>query len=230
MTPSKDPQNAHEAELLRAKYLLFDKFALKDQRSYYGAKIDRNRRAASEVNFLRALCALLTIVVTALTTYFVQTDYLSTCVTASGETLTTDCSVRNIINVLLFLSVVFPSLGAFFNMLADLFQWDRLVQIYREAKDGLNGPDAYLSDREDPAKIGKEEYRARLLAYAIGTLGVMRDETGQWGQLIRPPEDIEKFRAQAEAYYRDLEEKTLGKDAPGRTKPADSPPSPPVNG
>lgn len=209
-----------DRKLLEAKYRLFDHFALEDQRSYYQSVIKRNRKASNQVNLMRASFALLTIVVTGIATYLVQTNFAS-----GAETLcllntpgqSANClTAQGAVNVLLLLSILFPALGAFCNMLADLYQWDRLVQIYDEAVKGLEVPDALSPD----TAMSDEEFRASLMAYVSGTLKVMREETGQWGQLIRTSEDLERFQEQAVSYYKSLEESKLGPDAPGTRTPA----------
>lgn len=92
--------------------------------------------------------------------------------------------------VLLLLAVVAPALGAAFNTLADLYQWDRLVAIYDSALENLE-----VADAQSPLDDMKDDliYRAALQAYAQGTLSVMRDETAQWGQLIKTPTELQRF-------------------------------------
>lgn len=214
-----------DRKLMEAKYRMFDHFTLSDQRIYYNNSVARNRMAARQVNFLRALCALLTIIVTGIATYIVQTQFSSTSGNACGVDSELAAGAfclqsQGIVNALLLLSIVFPAFGAFFNMLADLYQWDRLIKVYDEAGKSLEIPDAMSPD----PRMSDQEYRANLLAYTTGTLKVMRDETGQWGQLIRPSEDIDQFRDRAEKYYRDLESAKLGGSAPGSLKPAGEPP------
>jgi hypothetical protein len=222
-----DPRE-HERKLMEAKSRLFDYFTLQDQRNYYNKVIQRNRRAASQVNFIRASCALLTIVVTATAAYIVQTQFTSAASDRCGVNVTNlpaYCgNLHGVVNTLLLLSILFPALGAFFNMLADLYQWDRLTKVYDEAVKGLEMPDALSPD----PRMDDEEYRASLLAYVSGTLKVMRDETGQWGQLIRPPEGIEQFREQAVEFYAHLEQEKLRTQRVGGRKkanPEDQPPS-----
>jgi hypothetical protein len=73
--------------------------------------------------------------------------------------------------------------------LADLYQWDRLVTVYSAALENIEVADARSPDPE----MDDLSYRAALNAYMDGTLSVMRDESAQWGQLIRTPAQIEKF-------------------------------------
>ena len=49
-----------------------------------------------------------------------------------------------------------------------------------------------LSPVDDPDETDAD-YRNDLIAFAEGTLKVMRDESGQWGSLITTPKQIEKF-------------------------------------
>ncbi len=201
-----------DRKLMEAKYRMFDHFALSDQRIYYNKSVSKNRHASAQVNFIRAACALFTIIVTGLATYIVQTQFISvgagTCGSDLSAPVSPECSqAQLIVNILLVLSVTFPALGAFFNMLSDLYQWDRLIKVYDEAEKSLEVPDAMSPD----PRMDDTEYRTNLLAYATGTLKVMRDETAQWGQLIRPSEDLEQFRIRADKYYRDLENQKLGR-------------------
>jgi len=200
-------EQSFQRKLMEARYKLFDHFALEDQRQYYNKVVARNRLAARQVNFIRASCALMTIIVTAIATYFVQMRF-----TAGGSgnegCVGSDCAaLQTFVNTLLFFSVFFPAMGAFFNMLADLFQWDRLVKVYDEAVKGLDIPDSVSPN----PKMPDAEYVTNLYAYVLGTLKVMKDETGQWGQLIKPSDDLEKFRVQAVENYEKLERSKLGK-------------------
>lgn len=232
-TPSLTPE-ARARLLLEARYRLFDRFVLADQRSFYDDKVRRHRRAASEVNFLRALCALLTITSTAVATYLTQTVFLNdgTCAAAViPDAAVSDCNYwRALVGGLFVLSILFPALGAFFNMLADLFQWDRLVRIYREASRSLEVADAVSPDMAED----NDTFTRNLVAYATGTLRVMRDESAQWGQLIRPIEDLREFEAKANNLYQQIVNERLGSESPGarnaRPSPPpeeDAPPSPP---
>ena len=234
LPPSPQPSTPisdQERELLRAKYILFNRYALEDQRAYYNRTLDRNRKSASQVNFIRASFALLTIVVAGIATYLVQTRFVNDACPSNLTVLEGDCAIwRNIVNLLLLLSIIFPALGAFFNMLADLFQWDRLVQIYDEAVKSLEIPDALSPDEEMPDDI----YRASLDVFASTTLGVMRDESGQWGQLIGTPENLAAYKQRTLEAYQQLEKERLGENAPGLSvfepEPTpDSPPPPPVS-
>lgn len=206
-----------------ASYELFEKFMLEDQRQYYQDAVERNRLAASQVNRIRATFALLTGLASALAGLIVlltpgtcQSTQLLSALSQTGVQVTidstpeafaapstptngqtsasaaqqTNCGVVNVVVVLmLIIAVVAPALGGAFGTLADLFQWDRLVSIYDTALENLEVADAKspLTDMEDI------EYLASLKAYTEGTLSVMRDETAQWGQVIRTPESIQRF-------------------------------------
>jgi hypothetical protein len=70
-------------------------------------------------------------------------------------------------------------------------------------------------------------YNAALRAFAEGTLSVMRDETAQWGQLIRPPRQIEEF-LQAEARKAQASGANFG--TAGSDSGSASTPKPPAGG
>ncbi len=206
---------------LEVSYQIFNKFTLTDQSNYYQRAVDKNRKAATQVNRIRAFFAFLTGFVSALAGLMV---FLSpgTCtdgtaaaaaltpsaivdstptalatqrsgapaLASAPATVTTDCSADNLlIGVLLILAVVAPALGGAFGTLSDLFQWDRLVTIYEVALENLEVADAKspLPDMDD------DYYKAAVQAFAEGTLSVMRDETAQWGQVIRTPESIQNY-------------------------------------
>jgi hypothetical protein len=171
---------------LEARYHMFEKFALSDQRNYYKSTVSRFREAAAQVNRIRALMALLTGVAAAAA---------STIVSASPQCNIAEpppeCGV--IItgtSVLAVLAVILPAIAAMFGTLADLYQWDRLVTIYDEALLNIEVADAQSPDREIEDDV---TYHAAFLAFCEGTLSVMTDESAQWGQSIRTPAQIEKF-------------------------------------
>jgi hypothetical protein len=211
---------------MESLYELFSEAALEDQRRYYQRTVVRSRQSAAQVNRLRALFALLTGLASALAglivAYAVSSNTLETCkaialgtiaapaiveqVTPSPQeeeaiasgvgTPQPDCAAINVVvPLLLVVAVVAPALGAAFTTLADLYQWDRLITVYDVALENLEVADAQspLSAMDDVV------YRAALRAYTEGTLSVMRDETAQWGQLIKTPETLEQFIAQEEA-------------------------------
>jgi hypothetical protein len=210
--------NDFNRERLEALYEVFKVVALEDQRKYYRYRIDRCRRAAGQVNTLRALFSLLTGLASAMAGLLVATaignSLLSQCaldrlapIAASAAasagvdmaaataninaaTATADCSLLNVgVPLLLVIAVVAPAIGAAFTTLADLFQWDRQTQIYDTALENLE-----VADAQSPlASMNDIEYQAALNAFSEGTLTVMRDETTQWGQLIRTPESLQKY-------------------------------------
>jgi hypothetical protein len=97
--------------------------------------------------------------------------------------------------MLLVVAVVAPALGAAFTTLADLYQWDRLITVYDVALENLE-----VADAQSPLPAMDDlVFRAALRAYTEGTLSVMRDETAQWGQLIKTPASLEAFIVQEAA-------------------------------
>jgi hypothetical protein len=170
--------NRKQAEAL---YQLFTEFALEDQRRYYRATIAKCRAAAQQVNVLRATFALLTGLASALAGLLVATSANS----PAAQTITV---------VLVIIAVIAPVIGGAFGTLADLYQWDRLVTVYEGALANIEVADALSPDAEEP----DDRYNAALQAYAEGTLSIMRDESAQWGQLIRPPRQIQEFLEAAE--------------------------------
>ncbi|MBK8030130.1 MAG: hypothetical protein IPK17_11630 [Chloroflexi bacterium] len=225
-------------ERLELSYQIFQRFALDDQRKFYKNTLKRNRTAASQVNRLRALFALLTGLASALAAFIVivtptecETTRLVNALSDTGVEVQIEttpeagtdgaavtpqttpatppfsCSLsNNVIPLLLIVAVLAPALGGAFGTLADLYQWDRLVNIYDVALENLEVADAKspLADMDDV------DYLGSLKAYAHGTLGVMRDETAQWGQIIRTPESLQRFV--------DAEREIAGKVATGLPK------------
>ena len=178
---------------LEARYRLFEKYALIDQRSYYQRTIAKHKKAAQQVNVIRASVALATAICAALVG-LISAFYFSgaqpVCPLPLTEESTTFCSVMYTITFgLIVLAVGLPALGGFFNSLADLYQWDRLISIYDSAVENIEVADARSPDDE----MDELSYRASLRAFAEGTLQVMSDETAQWGQSIRTPPSLEKF-------------------------------------
>ncbi len=93
-------------------------------------------------------------------------------------------------------SIICPALGAGFNTLADLFQWSRLAETFEAAGDSMEKVNGQRP--VDYEGIDAITLRAMMDRYASTTLAVMQDETNQWGQLIREPEDLEKYKKAAE--------------------------------
>ncbi len=177
---------------LEARYKLFDRFSLNDQRNFYKSAVRKYRTASSQVNQLRALVAFLTGLSAALAGFIVQSSFVDGTKCALDSSAS-GCDVLKTLSVFFVVSaVVMPALGAFFSTLADLYQWDRQLSIYDSALENIEVADA-LSPL---AEMSATEYRASLRAYTEGTLLVMTDETAQWGQAIRTPPSIEKFIAE----------------------------------
>jgi hypothetical protein len=178
---------------LEARYKLFEKFALDDQRNYYKRTIEKHNKAAAQVNFLRALIALATAICAALVgliSAFYFAGATPVCQLPLDESATTQCHILyGLTFFLIVMAIGLPALGGFFNSLADLFQWDRLISIYESAVENIEVADARSPDPD----MDDLDYRASLRAFAEGTLQVMSDETAQWGQSIRTPPALEKF-------------------------------------
>jgi hypothetical protein len=153
---------------------VFDTFALRDQDSYYHTTIELHRTAASQINFLRAFFAFLGGLASALVLLASQGDGWSSVIKTA----------------LIVVAIVSPALGAAFNTLSDLFQWDRLVRIYDDAQKSLVVADAQSPSDKIKASV---EYRGHMDAFVEATLSVMREETSQWGQLVQPPQQTEQF-------------------------------------
>lgn len=179
----------NERKYNEALNVLFEYFALKDQRDFYIHKVRQNRDAASQVNRIRALFSFLAGVSAALAGLLVVTS-LPSNMDCSTVTDVNGCNVTLfVVSALVIVSVVAPAIGAAFTTLADLFQWDRQVDIYNSALNNINKADALSPLAEMPDDI----YKLSLQAFALGTLTVMTDEQAQWGQLIRTPQSLDKF-------------------------------------
>jgi hypothetical protein len=164
---------------MEALYQIFNRFALDDQRRYYRNTRDRYRLAANQVNQIRAFFALLTGISAALSGLIVQ----------SGQRMDGLNLVTVVLGASLLISIIGPALGGAFGTLADLYQWDRLLNIYDSGLENIEVADSRSPDSEMPDDV----YWASLRAFTEGTLNIMRDETAQWGQLIRTPEQITQF-------------------------------------
>ncbi|MFW5691784.1 MAG: hypothetical protein ACOCX3_00380 [Chloroflexota bacterium] len=178
-------------EDMKARSELFDRFALKDQKSYYRRAIENNRKASSQINRIRALLSFLTGLAAALAGLIVQSSFLGSA--ACGPDAVTrgaSCdTLEFVVSTLSILAVVLPALGGAFSTLADLYQWDKLTGIYNTALLNMEEADA-LSPRDQMDDL---TLRASMRAFAEGTLSVMNDETTQWGQSVRAPRQLEKF-------------------------------------
>lgn len=176
---------------LETRYEIFQQFALEDQRSYYKSTARRYRTAASQVNFIRALLALLTGVASAMATLFISAN--PTCAATDAPP---ECGgLITFTSILAILSIILPALAALFGTLADLYQWDRLVKIYDEAILNIEVADAQSPDAEIDDEV---KYRAAYMTYTEGTLLVMNDESSQWGQAIRTPAQVEAYLVKAQ--------------------------------
>lgn len=216
------PLKPEDRTYLEALNTVFDRFALKDQLSFYRNANARNAAAARQVNKIRASLALLTGLSAALAGLLVQTtlpvgaDQKCFAADVSGAGvpffgMTLSCGVlQAVIIISLVATVVMPAFAAAFNILSDLYQWDRLLVFYEQAIEKATVADALSPVPEMDDRV----YAAALRAFSEGTLGVMADETAQWGQLIRTPPTIEQFLREADeraAHYdgRDATPKTF---------------------
>jgi hypothetical protein len=242
---------------LAAAYKLFQKFALGDQESYYKSAVKRYRKAGEQANQLRAFFAFLAGVSAALagllvaaylvpgafandgicaelpqsTAVFESTEENITIANAPPDappTRPTYCLAIEIgVGFLTVLAIIAPVIGAGFTTLADLYQWDRLVTIYDAALENITVADAQspLDEMDDIT------YRAALRAYAEGTLSVMRDETAQWGQLIKTPPQLDEFldeeRVKAAKVNGSADDLVPGREAVPPRTPRTPPPPPP---
>ena len=185
------------------RYELFDRFALKDQKNYYQKVIGNNRKAAMQVNQLRAIFAFLTGFSAALAGLIMQTTFVDSAscgaLAAQAGTLPSYCDgMKGLTMLLAVFAVVFPAVGTMFSSLSDLYQWDKLNDIYNVSLENLELSDA-LSPSEKIPENEPEIYAASVRAFVAGTLDVMADESSQWGQSIRTPEQMEKFLEDAKA-------------------------------
>jgi hypothetical protein len=189
---------------LEARYVLFEYFALRDQRNYYQRTITKYDDSAGQVNRIRATVSLLTGISAALAGLLAQAYFTTgtVCSTESIAAIPTWCSqISIVINTAIILSVALPATGGFFNTLADLYQWDKQISIYKNALENLEVADAHSPLDE----MDNEHFLASMLAYTEGTLQVMSDESSQWGQSIRTPKGIQ-------AYIQEAKEKAAAVD------------------
>jgi hypothetical protein len=191
---------------------LFDHFAVKDQQSYYEHTIENYLAAAQQIGRGRAVCSLLAGLGAALAGLIVQSVFVSGGRCTVSPVQVADQGYCGLMGLLITISaiiaVIAPALGGALNTLSDLYQWDRLISIYKNAVESLAVADAYSPDPE----MDDMTYRASLNAFGEGTLSVMDREAAQWGQLIRTPEQIETFLAAERKKAEDL--KIPGTDKP----------------
>jgi hypothetical protein len=184
-----------ERKDLEARYRMFQYFALDDQRKYYKATSAKFRTSTSQVNRIRASLALFTGLSAAAAALIVQSSFVpGTACTV--EAAPGHCGLlQQLTGMFTILSITLPAFAALFNTLADLYQWDRLITIYDSAQENIEIADAHSPDADIEEEV---RYRAALMAYAEGTLSVMRDEASQWGQAIRTPVQLERYLEDAE--------------------------------
>ncbi|MDX1992685.1 MAG: hypothetical protein SF029_09855 [bacterium] len=176
---------------LETRYALFNQFALQDQKKYYKKALGENRKAAAQVNRLRAFMGLMTGVSAAIAGFIVQTQFLGKNSCSATLNVPDDCVAwRTAVVILTVMAVVLPAIAALFSTLADLYQWDKLIAIYRSAMENLE-----VADAQSPHPQTSDDliFRASYRAFVEGTLNVMSDETAQWGQSIRTPQQVEHF-------------------------------------
>jgi hypothetical protein len=190
-SPEPTPMKVPDRKYMELLYRLFNEFTLADQRSYYKSALKKYRESAHQVNLLRAVFSLLTGLASAAAGFLVQATYVNgNCGTPGAP----DCAaIQVIVTILLIVAIIAPAIGGAFGTLADLYQWDRLVTIYDVSLENIEVAD---SRSPDPG-MDDELFWLSLRAFTEGTLNVMRDETAQWGQLIRTPEQLDKFIEQA---------------------------------
>lgn len=212
-------------EDLTARYLVFDKFALDDQRNYYKLRKEEYRKASVQVNRLRAIFSALTSISAAGAVFVLTIGGFTgngACSVELAEATRPDICIgwQGIASFLAICSVILPAVASFFSMLADLFQWDRFADIYESATNNLERADAQLSD---PDMIPDESFfRAAYTAYVSGTLDVMSSETSQWGQVSTTMPSIEAF---IEA-QRQKDERNRNRFNPSASQTAQSAPPP----
>jgi len=192
--PNHKTYSRYSAEALN---LLFTERAFEDQRGYYEQKTRRNSRAAKQITTLRAFFAFFAGLASASATLLFALKASGTCSAdpAIAGSATAWCPVLNGLLVALpIFSIVFPVLGAAFHTLTDLYQWDRLTTVYETALENLTSAGA----KAPPPRIANTIYERYVQIYALNTLAVMRDEAGQWGQLVKAPEETAAFLAGAQ--------------------------------
>jgi len=175
-----------------ARYYVFDRFALDDQRTYYKLRKEEYRKASVQINRFKALFSALTGISAALAVFVLTIGGFTGDGTCSAAVRPDSClPAQTVASFLAICSIVLPGIASFFSMLADLFQWDRFADIYESAANNLERADAQLTD---PEMIPDETFfRAAYTAYVSGTLEVMTSETSQWGQVSTAVPSIESF-------------------------------------
>ncbi len=164
---------------------IFDKFALKDQENYYESAIEKNRMSAREVKWLQAFFAFLGGLASAII----------------GLLEATNNSSDATIIPLVIIAVVAPGIGATFGSLISLFQWDRLTTVYDDTLKSILVADA-MSPR--PSVKNDVDYYTQMLAFVDASLDIMREETGQFGSMIRSSQQINEFVKKSTARAEDV--------------------------
>jgi hypothetical protein len=188
VAPDSPPVQVPDRRHMEALYQIFNKATLDDQRKYYKSALTKYRSSAQQVNTIRAIFSLLTGLASAAAGFIVQANYVAGNCTPPGTA--PNCgTIQVLVNLLLVIAVIAPAIGGAFGTLADLYQWDRMVTIYDVSLENIEVADSRSPDPE----MEDEMYWYSLRAFVEGTLSVMRDETAQWGQLIRTPEQLDKY-------------------------------------
>src|SRR5579859_886614 len=209
----QQPPPIDDRDYLEGLYQVFRKFMLEDQRKYYQKTMDRYETSAKQVNTIRAGLSLLTGIAAALVGLIVVSQPYNQCFVLPLSQVEQCGAIRGIVMFLMVVAIVAPALGGAFGTLADLYQWDRVRTIYQASLENIGVANAF---RPDP-DMDQATYRASLRAYTEGTLNVMRDESAQWGQLIRTPEQLDRFIAEETAKQKALAKPPLPPDAPPST-------------
>lgn len=185
---------------LKARYWIFEKYALQDQRHYYQSSMRRFEKADEEVSRVRARIAFLTGLASITAGLLVQTQFLGSGQCAGLEEANATCgSLQLLITILVILSVILPPVGVFFSTLADTFQWATLRPLYERSLENIEVADALSPDPE----MSEEEYQASYQAFVKATLAVMREETSRFEVQSRTPEELQAFiEAQRKIAYR----------------------------
>lgn len=171
---------------------VFKKYAFEDQRNFYRRTHEKDARAHSEVNAMRALMLLIAGFCAALATFIAQVGLGGGSFCApEQDTIPGICAqIRHFGNLLVIAAVVLPAVASVFGSLADLYQWKRTSNLYDTAYNVLDYTEQFspADHEQDP-----EEYRKSLDAFADRVLNIMEQEQGQWGQNIPTVEEIDKF-------------------------------------
>lgn len=218
--PPTQPEVDPEMQYMHAQFAIFQARGLRDQQAFYRRALDKYNRASDQVNRLRALLGLITGLVAGFSGLIVAINLgnAKSCLANNASLIANpaDCGLtRTLVLFLMFISVVAPALAAALNILNDLYQWNRLIEIYTTAVENIEVAEA----NQPKDKMDVATYRAYLRAYSQGTLRVMADETAQWGQMIRKPEGTAKFLDEALQKTKDFTGFTVD--------PSDLPPKPP---